>query len=322
MNDLSTRTAQLPDNIRDLAKFALIGREKLASVRAEIRAITKVGLAKDVLEQKRNEAQEIAELVTLSEVRIGTMLKEIPKASHQGNQYTGRVETSRNGEATKTATIAELGFNRNQVSEFQRMADNEDIVLEAITEAKENNDIISRSAVLKKIDEAKKPHVFFNSGNNEWYTPPEIIEAVRLAMGSIDLDPASNDIAQKTVKAKTYYTIESNGLDKTWTGNIFMNPPYGADVIGAFISKLVRERDNYEQAIVLVNNATETEWFNNLVSIASAVCFPKGRIRYYTPEGKQNTPLQGQALIYIGEEWEAFITAFSDIGWGAVMVGV
>ena len=48
--------SQLPIKLEDLTKFILIGREKLVSVRAEIRAIDKLGLAKEVREQKREEA--------------------------------------------------------------------------------------------------------------------------------------------------------------------------------------------------------------------------------------------------------------------------
>jgi phage N-6-adenine-methyltransferase len=166
-------------------------------------------------------------------------------------------------------------------------------------------------------DVMKKPHVSFNSGNNEWYTPAELIEAARLAMGSIDTDPASNEIAQKTVKAGTYYTAETNGLDKDWCGNVWMNPPYASDLIGKFIDKLIAERQNYKQAIILVNNATETEWFNKIISIASAVCFPKSRVKFYMPDGKTGAPLQGQAVIYIGDNIAAFCEAFSGIGWCA-----
>lgn len=168
----------------------------------------------------------------------------------------------------------------------------------------------------------KRPHVSFNSGNNEWYTPAEFIEAAREAMGNIDVDPASNDIAQEVVKADTYYTAETNGLDKTWTGNVWMNPPYASELIGKFIDKLVFEKKNYEQAIVLVNNATETEWFNKIISIASVVCFPKSRVKFYMPDGKTGTPLQGQAVIYIGRNKQNFIDAFSKLGWCAVIYGL
>jgi len=50
-NLVSTNGYQLPVNIEDLSKFVLVGREKLISVKAEIRAIDKVGFAKEVREQ-------------------------------------------------------------------------------------------------------------------------------------------------------------------------------------------------------------------------------------------------------------------------------
>lgn len=165
-----------------------------------------------------------------------------------------------------------------------------------------------------------RPHVANNSGNNEWYTPAEYIEAAREVMGSIDVDPASNDIAQETVKAKTYYTVETNGLDKKWNGNVWMNPPYASDLIGKFIEKLINELPNIEQAIVLVNNATETEWFSKLIGNADAVCFPRSRVKFYMPDGKTGAPLQGQAVIYFGKHHERFTEVFSGKGWCAIPV--
>ena len=165
-----------------------------------------------------------------------------------------------------------------------------------------------------------RPHVANNSGNNEWYTPADYIEAAREVMGSIDIDPASNDIAQETVKAAVYYTAETNGLDKEWRGNVWMNPPYASDLIGKFIDKLIGELQNIEQAIVLVNNATETEWFGKLISRANAVCFPRSRVKFYMPDGKTGAPLQGQAVIYFGEHKERFAEVFSGKGWCAIPV--
>ena len=168
----------------------------------------------------------------------------------------------------------------------------------------------------------KRPHVANNSGNNEWYTPAEYIEAARKAMGSIDTDPASNDIANKVVKAEKYYTIETDGLAHDWHGNVWMNPPYSSDLITKFIEKLKEQRRNYEQAIILVNNATETQWFYEIVKIASAVCFPKSRVKFYMPDGKTGAPLQGQAVLYVGDNTEKFISAFGGIGWTAKITEV
>jgi len=61
-------------------------------------------------------------------------------------------------------------------------------------------------------------HVSKNSGENEWYTPVQFIDAARLVMGSIDLDPASSERANETVQATTFYTKEDDGLSKTWCG--------------------------------------------------------------------------------------------------------
>lgn len=150
----------------------------------------------------------------------------------------------------------------------------------------------------------KQAHVSHNSGNNEWYTPAEYIEVARQAMGGIDTDPASNDIANKTVKADVYYTSETNGLDKDWYGNVWLNPPYSQPLIQQFADKLVDEykKGNVKQACVLVNNATETKWFRTIASVSSYIWFTAGRVKFIDKDGNASgAPLQGQAFLYIGE---------------------
>jgi ParB family chromosome partitioning protein len=155
----------------------------------------------------------------------------------------------------------------------------------------------------KRFNEATGAHVSYNSGQNEWYTPTAIIELARNVMGSIDCDPASSPIANQRVKAGVYYTSEDDGLHKPWIGNVWLNPPYAPPMIGQFITKLMEERDGGEirEACVLVNNATETEWCHSLWLDATAVFFPKGRIRFLDPEGNPGAPLQGQLLCYFGD---------------------
>lgn len=316
--------ARLPANLDDLAKFALIGRDKLQAVRAEIAAIKKVGLASEVLEQKRAEAQEIAELVTLSEMRMGEMLKEIPKAQGQRNDLQLVAPTCHKSKP-KLETLEDMGIAYGAAKQYQQMVEHPELVRQAIAEAREHDDIVSRAAVLKKIKESKKqgenapgkPHVAYNSGQNEWYTPAGYIDAAREVMGTIDLDPASSDIANKTVGATRYFTIEDDGLAQEWHGNTWMNPPYSSDKIGPFIEKLSKELPNIPNAIVLVNNATDTAWFAKLVENASAVCFPRGRVRFLDPQGNPGAPLQGQAIVYIGKHPGKFRDVFGSFGWTA-----
>lgn len=59
MNNLTKVKQNLPNIIEDLAKFVLVGREKLTAVRANIRAINKLQLAEEVREQKIEEQTAI-----------------------------------------------------------------------------------------------------------------------------------------------------------------------------------------------------------------------------------------------------------------------
>lgn len=161
----------------------------------------------------------------------------------------------------------------------------------------------------------KKAHVSHNSGNNEWYTPAVFIAAARAVMGGIDLDPATSEIANKTVQADCIFTAEDDGLSKDWpVTRIWMNPPYAQPLMGQFASKYAQAIRDGSEGVVLVNNATETGWFQEMAAECSAICFPKTRIRFLDPEGNPGAPLQGQAIIYSGPNPEAFCAEFAQFG--------
>ena len=236
---------------------------------------------------------------------------EIAKAAGVSHDTIAKVEKIEEAAPAPVVQASRKGdISVNAAYQVTKMMQEEQEEIASRIQSGEN----AKSVVLEV---QKRPHVANNSGNNEWYTPAEYIEAARKAMGSIDTDPASNDIANKVVKAEKYYTIETDGLAHDWHGNVWMNPPYSSDLISRFVEKLKEQRVNYNQAIILVNNATETQWFYEIVKIASAVCFPKSRVKFYMPDGKTGAPLQGQAVLYVGDNYEKFISAFGGIGWTA-----
>jgi phage N-6-adenine-methyltransferase len=163
--------------------------------------------------------------------------------------------------------------------------------------------------------EAVRTYRAIGSGENEWYTPAEYAEMARFVMGSIDLDPASCDEANEVIKADAYYTKDDDGLSKDWHGNVWCNPPYSRDLMPAFVEKL---KDSYasgqvQQAILVSHNNTDTAWFHSLASVASAICFPKKRIRFYRGDDIA-APTNGQAFFYLGTQTEAFKDAFCGVG--------
>ncbi len=78
--------------------------------------------------------------------------------------------------------------------------------------------------------------VFENTHNVERYTPPEIVEAARRTMGSIEFDPATSETANQEIGAQVIETIEDWGPDPDrWLTlrpdsgpfNMWVNWPFG-----------------------------------------------------------------------------------------------
>lgn len=162
----------------------------------------------------------------------------------------------------------------------------------------------------------KKPHVSKNTGENEWYTPPEYINAAVDVMGGIDTDPASSVIANKAIGATEFYTIADDGLNQDWYGRVWLNPPYAKGLVEKFVDKLLIEyrRENTTEAIILTNNASETSWYQRL-GTAQAMSMPKTRIQFWQPNTRETaTGLQGQTFHYLGENADKFVKRFALFG--------
>lgn len=250
-------------------------------------------------------------------VEHGKKLEELerPKAKER--------ERARKGEqagADKSGNLPPLdtGKTRDKVGEAVGMSGRTYEKAKAVVKSGDE-DVIAEMDATGKVDPAYKKitHVTQNTGENEWYTPLFYIDAAREVMGRIDIDPASCETAQAYIKAKEYFTAETDGLSHEWHGNVWLNPPYSKDLIVQFIDGLTVEHTEgrTKQAVVLLNNATETAWGQRILTLASAVCFPRGRIRFLDRTGEPaNTPLQGQMFCYVGKNRKKFVEVFGEFG--------
>ncbi|MCH1982460.1 hypothetical protein MCG98_07765 [Ruminococcus sp. OA3] len=147
MNELTTLEKQLPNTIEDVAKFALIGVEKLKSLKAEIRAIQKIQLAKEVYDQKLEEQRLLSELILDAYVKLGEFSKHIPKQSGLRSDLTS-YPCGNEVKKTKEQTMKDLGFSKKQTYEFETLADNKEIVEQAKQKAKEVGEPVTKNRIL------------------------------------------------------------------------------------------------------------------------------------------------------------------------------
>jgi hypothetical protein len=148
----------------------------------------------------------------------------------------------------------------------------------------------------------------------EWYTPPQYVELARQVMGNIDLDPASNELAQTWIKATTFYTAADDGLLKPWYGRVWLNPPY-ANATG-WVDKAIIEYDkgNISEAVLLVKPADGASWYQRL-NKRFPRCGANHRIRFMDRDGiAQPRPAHGNCFFYLGKDVSFFGEVFAQVG--------
>jgi len=289
----------------DTARMALAEAKTIQ----ETKKILDIASAAQIYAKRQQLGEEAIMYATAIKVealaQLGRMLKETPRARPAvGSKVIGNERVPMKD--MERPTLANLGLDKKTSKLAQDIAMLPDETLEKV-----------KAGVISLHKLQGQAHVSYSTGNNEWYTPVTYIEAARSVMGSIDVDPASSDIANRIIGASIYYTAENDGRVQSWQGNVWMNPPYAQPLISEFCDLLIKKylTDEIKQACVLVNNATETVFYQNMLKACGAVCFIKGRVKFIDEQGKESgAPLQGQTVLYFGERIAEFAAMFEVFG--------
>jgi hypothetical protein len=298
---------------------ALAKLDKATQMLAEAKSLDEVKHIMDIAEAARTyaraaklglEAQNhAAEIKLRAERKAGEILAQMERGAGpgRGNKTNSSVE---NVLSEYREVLDEQEIPNTTAHRWQSLSKLPEQTFEKyVSDRQEAKEEITTAGVLKLVS---NHHV--SDDTYDWYTPAEYIEAARCVMGSIDCDPASSEAAQSVVKAKKYFTKETDGLIPVWKGNLWMNPPYSLPEIELFIGKALQhfKEGNVKQAIILTNNSSDTAWFHLLAEFP--FCLTRGRIQFWNAEGKTLATRQGQSIFYLGENVTGFINEFSEFG--------
>src|SRR5215831_9063051 len=114
------------------------------------------------------------------------------------------------------------------------------------------------SSTLDSITNGTRLSVHFSSKSPDWGTPPEFFEQLD-SLFHFTLDVCAT---AENAKCARYFTLEQNGLAQRWTGNCWMNPPYGRK-IGEWIAKAAASvRSGDATVVCLLPARTDTAWWH------------------------------------------------------------
>lgn len=144
------------------------------------------------------------------------------------------------------------------------------------------------------------------TNEQEWLTPPELIQA----LGPFDLDPCSPPLSRRVLDtALSHWSKEEHGdgLAKDWFGRVWLNPPYGRETF-KWLAKLAE----HKQGIALIFARTETKGFHaEIWQKAHSIFFFEGRLMFRRGDGSKADVANAPSCLvsYSTEDTNAIKTA-------------
>ena len=147
--------------------------------------------------------------------------------------------------------------------------------------------------------------------SNEWYTPPEVFEALGC---SFDLDVAAPEAATH-VPAERF--VHSQSLAREWRGFVWMNPPFGGrNSLAPWLDKFF----DHDNGIALTPDRTSAPWFQAAWKRADRVLFTR-KLAFIRPDGSRGeSPANGTALWGVGLDGVRALERAAAVGFGILAV--
>jgi len=239
--------------------------------------------------------------------------------SRQGKKGTSRychlAESKRVGTKVQTQVLAYIGSISLKPSKPEReifwLAVKRHLDALNLTTAQRSR---IEARLSKEVPRGKNPHGD-SDAPAEWYTPPNYIEMARRVLGRIDLDPASNEVAQAWIQAAKYFTVEEDGLKQSWAGRVWCNPPYGRGVKHWLAKAITSYQSGDVDAAIVLLNRNGAVWYRQLRRQVTAICEIDKRIAFLDATGtSKGSPRYNNDFLYLGRDVDLFQEVFSSIG--------
>lgn len=148
--------------------------------------------------------------------------------------------------------------------------------------------------VSSKDMKAESLKMMFSSATDMWATPQSFFDELNNEF-HFTLDPCAT---KANAKCNKFYTIDEDGLQQDWKGEVvFCNPPYGK-MISSWVRKCSQESKKPNTTVVaLLPARTDTRYFHDYIyGKAKDIRFIKGRLKF--GDSKNSAPFPSMVVVF------------------------
>lgn len=172
MNELAVRQKNLPAMpIEDVKKYVDLIGDAIDELKIKRNAASHLDCDKSIIEEMERQIREYSALKVKAQLEMGKRTARMETGF--GNRFTVDHPT---GGKSKTDQLATIGLAPQRASEYERMAENEEIVEQYIEDSLANEKAPTKSGALKAIDE-KKSHIVSGEDSFARHSRPTPIQA-------------------------------------------------------------------------------------------------------------------------------------------------